>query len=73
MSNEKIERKPGFFHRIGRFFKDLRGETKKIVWPSKQQLLNNTLVVVVMIVVMSLFIWLLDLIFGGAVRLVLGI
>ncbi len=35
------EKKPGFFKRIAsgikRFFKDSKGEMKKIVWPSKKQ------------------------------------
>lgn len=40
------EKKPGFFKRIAsgikRFFKDTKSELKKVVWPSKKTVLNNT-------------------------------
>ena len=39
------EKKPGFFARISRSLRDMRGEMKKVVWPSKKQVINNTLVV----------------------------
>ncbi|MEG0895226.1 MAG: preprotein translocase subunit SecE [Oscillospiraceae bacterium] len=37
--------KIGFWKRTARHIKDLRGEFKKIVWPTKKQTLNNTGVV----------------------------
>ncbi len=74
-STENKERKfspARFFKRIARFFKDMRGETKKIVWPTKQQLWNSTLVVLVIMLGAGVIIWLLDLGFGELVKLVLG-
>ena len=41
---EKAE-KQSFFARIGKFFRDQKSEVKKIVWPSKKQVLNNTAIV----------------------------
>ena len=32
---------------IARFFKDLRGETKKIVWPGLKDVVKNTLIVLI--------------------------
>lgn len=46
--------------RIGRFFKDIKGEVKKIVWPTSKQVVNGTIVVIVMVLVVGLFIWGLD-------------
>ena len=46
--------------RIGRFFKDMRGETKKIVWPTRKQVINNTIVVLVMMLIVGIFIWGVD-------------
>ena len=63
VSGEKPAKKPGLFSRIGRFFKDLRGESKKVVWPTKQQTINNTGVVIACIVVVGAFIGVLDAIF----------
>ncbi|NMA07383.1 MAG: preprotein translocase subunit SecE, partial [Ruminococcaceae bacterium] len=33
--------------KIGKFFRDAKGEFKKISWPSKKQIWNNVLVVLV--------------------------
>ena len=30
-----------FFGRIGKFFRDTVSEMKKVVWPSKKQIINN--------------------------------
>ena len=46
--------------RIGRFFKDMKGETKTIVWPTRKQVINNTIVVLVMMLIVGIFIWGVD-------------
>ena len=56
----KGPKKVGLFRRIGRFFKDLKSEFKKIVWPTKKQVLNNTAVVLVVMLLVGICIWLLD-------------
>ena len=38
-------KKPNIFQRWARSFKDMRGEMKKVVWPTKKQVINNTLIV----------------------------
>lgn len=58
------EKKPGFFSRIGKWFRDLKSECKKIVWPTRKQTTNNTMIVIAMILVVGVFIWILDAIFG---------
>ena len=37
-------KKPNIFQRWARSFKDMRGEMKKVVWPTKKQVINNTCV-----------------------------
>lgn len=70
MSNEKEGKKrPGFISKIGRFFKDLQGETKKVVWPSKKQVINNTWVVIVTVCVAGLVIGGVDIILSNLVNL----
>lgn len=44
------------------FLKGVRSELKKVVWPTKKQLLNNTLMVIVLILVLSAVILGFDLI-----------
>ena len=45
-----------FFGRIGKFFRDTVSEMKKVVWPSKKQIINNTVVVAVVVVVAAVLI-----------------
>ena len=57
--------KPNIFVRawktIVRFFKDLRGETKQIVWPDGKTVLKSTGVVLAVVVVFTIVIWAIDL------------
>ena len=45
---------------IRRYFRELRSELKKVVWPTPQQVLKNTLIVGVCVLVVGVFIWLFD-------------
>lgn len=55
-----------------KYFKDAKSEFKKVVWPSKKQVFNNTVVVLATIVVSGIAIWGVDSIFGLLIKLVLG-
>ena len=65
------EKKPGFFARISRSLRDMRGELKKVVWPSKKQVINNTLVVLAAVAISAIFIGGLDSLLGLIVRFAL--
>ena len=45
---------------ICRYFRELRSELKKVVWPTPQQVLKNTLIVIVCVLVVGVFIWVFD-------------
>ncbi|MEG2813883.1 MAG: preprotein translocase subunit SecE [Oscillospiraceae bacterium] len=62
--------KLGFFKRIKRYFKDLKSEWKKIVWPTRKQVLNNTGVVLAFMGASAVVIWGLNLIFIELVKVV---
>ena len=55
---EKSEKKQG--NKIVKWFKDLRIEFKKVVWPTKETVVNNTSVVLGVIVASAVFVGLLD-------------
>lgn len=61
--------KPGVFSRIARYFKDLVSEMKKVVWPTKEQVKNNTIVVLVTCAISAVFVCSLDFIFSILVQL----
>lgn len=56
-------KKPSIFSRIGKWSRELKSECKKIVWPTRQQTINNTGVVIACCIVIGVFIWVLDAIF----------
>ena len=71
---KKKSNKPNFFARVGgrikKFFKDYSSEMKKIVWPTKSQVINNTIVVIVVSLIAAVVIFGLDTVFGFIVRLI---
>ncbi|MBQ2967188.1 MAG: preprotein translocase subunit SecE [Clostridia bacterium] len=54
------------------FFKGVKSEFKKIVWPSFHTVVNNTGVVIAVSVIIGVVVFLLDLGFGAGVRALLG-
>ena len=65
--------KPGVFARIGRWFRELKIELKKVVWPTGKQTVNNTLIVIACVVVVGIFIWLFDLVANRGIGLILSL
>lgn len=61
------EKKANVFTRMGRaiakFFRDLAAEVKKVVWPSKKQVINNTAVVLVVCILSGIVLVAADSIF----------
>ena len=45
------------------FWKDFKAELKRVIWPTKKQLVNNTMVVVAMVIVTAVIVLVLDLAF----------
>jgi preprotein translocase subunit SecE len=43
-----------------KYFRDMRSELKKVVWPSRKKVVNNTAVVMVCMVAYGLVIWGID-------------
>ena len=44
------------------FFKDMRSELKKVVWPTKKQIVNNTLWVMILVIVVAVVVLGIDLV-----------
>ena len=49
------KKKPNIFKRIAQKFKDVRQELKRVIWPTKEKLIQNSAVVLVVIVVCTIF------------------
>ena len=76
-NEKKTDKKPNgfvrFFKKIGKFFRDCKGEIKKIVWPTPRAVFKNTGVVLVTIVVLGLFVFALDTAFMNLLSLVMDV
>ena len=62
---EKSAKKPkknrkNVFKVIARFFKDLKGEVKKITWPAAKDVLKGTLITIVCIAIIGVAVFLVD-------------
>ena len=55
--NKNTQKKEGFFKRIGRKFKEMWSELKKITWPDAKTVAKNTGIVLVVVLVFFLVIW----------------
>ena len=53
--------------KVCRFFRELKSELKKVVWPTPKQVAKNTLIVVVAVVIIGVTVSLFDLVAGTAV------
>ena len=50
--------------KVKKYFRELKSELKKVVWPTPQQVLKNALVVCGCVLVVGIFIWLFDFVAG---------
>ena len=66
------ERFTGFFKGIGKAFKNMWHELKKVTWPTKKELINYSVVVFVFMIVMGVIIGVFDLGAGALIRLITG-
>ncbi len=58
---------------ICRYFRELRSELKKVVWPTPQQVLKNTLIVAACVLVVGVFIWLFDFVARVGIDALIGL
>jgi len=58
----EANKKENIFARIGRWFREMRSELKKVVWPSRSQVLKNTLIVAACSLLVGAFIWVFDVV-----------
>ena len=62
--------KPGVFTRLGNYFRDVRSEMKRVVWPNRPEVINSSVVVVTTLIFFIVFIAITDLIVQRVVVLI---
>lgn len=48
-------------NKVAKYFRDLKNEFNKVIWPSRKQVVNNTLVVLSTMIILGLFVGGIDL------------
>ena len=66
-------KKPNIFQRWARSFKHMLGEMKKVVWPTKKHVWNNTLIVLAVVLIAGIVICGLDMLFSLVIKLLLKV
>ncbi len=56
-----------------KFFKETKAEMKKVSWPSREQLLHNTLIILVFIIIATAFLSIVDVGFQKGLSFILNI
>ncbi len=53
--------------KLGRFFKEVKLELRKVTWPGRSEVINSTTVVLIAVGIIGLFLWIIDLMLQGIV------
>lgn len=69
-SQRKRGEKKGIVKTVIQFLKDVRIEMKKVIWPSRDEVINYTIVVLISVAICSTFILVLDFGLGKLLQLI---
>ena len=72
VSSDHGDKPKGFLARVMLFLRQVVDELRKVVTPTRSELVNYTVVVLVFVVIVMAIITVLDLLFGWAVSWVFG-
>jgi len=65
-------KRPNMFARFGRFLREVVAELRKVIWPSRNQMVTYTIVVIAFVAFMVALVGVLDLLFAKGVLAVFG-
>ncbi|MBR4578755.1 MAG: preprotein translocase subunit SecE [Oscillospiraceae bacterium] len=60
--------KPGFMQRVKKWFREMKSELKKVVWPTRQQITKNTAVALVMMFASAIVLWGFDSLASAGIK-----
>ncbi len=58
--------------KVTEFLGNVRGELKKVTWPTRKDTYASTLAVFVLLLVVTIFLWLVDSVLATAIRSILS-
>ena len=75
-AKEKAKKPNGFvrfFKRIARYFREMKSELKKVVWPDRKTVMKNTGTVLLCSLAIGVCIWIFDFVMVTAVQMILSL
>ncbi|WP_422484533.1 preprotein translocase subunit SecE [Gudongella sp. DL1XJH-153] len=57
--------------RLSTYFRGVKSELRKVIWPNRKELLNYTGVVIFISVLVAIIVYVLDLILGGILSFII--
>lgn len=70
-NSTSVKKKEGLFTRMGNFFRGVFVELRKVVWPTKKELINFEVAVIVFSLLSAIAIWIFDLAFRTGITALL--
>ena len=67
------DKKPGIGKRLGRFFRELKAELKKVSWPTRADTIKKTGIVILCVLIVGVIVWIFDGIANGLVNALLSL
>ena len=58
--SKKGAAKPSIFARFGKYLKDVRTELRRVIWPSRKDVVNSSVIVVITLLFFMLFTLVID-------------
>lgn len=56
-------------NKVGKFFREVRAEMRKVQWPNRKELISYTYVTLATVGAVAVFIFIIDAVFSGLLRL----
>ncbi|HUU04869.1 MAG TPA: preprotein translocase subunit SecE [Patescibacteria group bacterium] len=63
-----MEKEKNIFKRMGAYLREVRGEMKKVTWPSKNDMIKTTIAVIVISLFFGIYLFGVDFIFSHIFR-----
>ena len=69
----KKDKKPGIGQRMGKFFRELKSELKKVAWPTKADTIKRTGTVIACAILVGIIVWIFDGLAGAIIDALLSL
>jgi preprotein translocase subunit SecE len=60
-----------WFGRMGKFFREVRAELRKVTWPGRKELVTSALVVIFVVIISTTYIGLIDYAFSRGLQVLI--